>query len=53
MALHFRIKKMNDSEGNLNSRAGDVKRRHQVANCGTAGSSVEAAGRSGGDLLSS
>lgn len=34
MALHFRMKKMNDSEENLSSEAGDVKRRHQVSHWG-------------------
>jgi hypothetical protein len=31
MVLYFRMKKINDSEENLNSDAGDVKRRHQAA----------------------
>lgn len=34
MALHFRMKKTSDSDKNLNSEAGDVKRRHQVADWG-------------------
>lgn len=38
------MKKINDSEENLNSDAGDVKRRHQAADWESAASSDQAPG---------
>lgn len=46
MALYFRMKKINDSEENLNSDAGNVKRRHQAADWESAASSDQAPGES-------